>query len=116
MLLGSSIAIVLCALFGYRAYLVHELQKPLLLKISSKSSPEFRNVQYFGDWTVSGGGLCGEVFVPSVRGTGGGFERFIVKKGVYLENESLRSQFLEAGIRGCAPHESWEAKWWWLQY
>lgn len=113
----GALAIAAFILAGYRVHLVHELRKPLLVELGQPRAVQFRNEIYLGNWSVSGGTLCGEVALPGAKGSGGGYQWFSVAHGVFVENESLRKQFNEAGIKRC----NFEGRpagtpWWWLHW
>ncbi len=111
------LVLVATAITGYRVHLIHELREPLLAKLGQPQAAQFRNEIYFGDWTVAGGTLCGEVAAHGVKGTGGGFQWFSVANGVFVEDASLRRQFDEAGINRCnADGRPANTPWCWLHW
>jgi len=89
----------------------------LLAELGQPQTIQFRNEVYFGNWTVSGGRLCGEVALPGLKGTDSGYQWFSVADGVFIENESLRRQFNEAGIERCqSDGRPAGTPWWWLNW
>ncbi|MFN9471403.1 hypothetical protein [Acidovorax sp.] len=101
----------------YRTLLVRELRAQVLAQLNNPPSVEFRNEVYLGNWTVSGGTLCGQVDVPGHEGGTEGFQWFSVAKGVFIENENLRRQFDAAGIKRCSRDgKPPGTPWWWMYW
>ena len=65
--------------FGWRAYLVHELRKPVLERLNDPDSAKFRNEWLlFGwnSWRVESNILCGEVNAKNRMGGYVGYVKF----------------------------------------
>lgn len=101
----------------YRALLVRELREQVLARLDSPAKAEFRSEVYLGNWTASGGTLCGQVNVSEHKGGTEGFQWFSVADGVFIENENLRRQFDAAGIKRCRDDgKPPGTPWWWMYW
>lgn len=117
LLFAFTIVLAISAIAGYRVHLVSQLREPMLAKLNYPEAPEFRNEIYLGDWTVTGGTLCGQVSASSLRAKTEGFQWFSVADGVFIETEDLRRQFDAAGIRRCAKDgKPPGTPWWWMYW
>ena len=113
----SVLVAILATVAGVRAHLVHELRKPLLAQLGQPERVQFRNETYLGNCTAAGVTLCGEIGVLGAKHSDGGYQWFSVANGVFIENESLRRQFNEAGIKRChSDSKPAGAPWWWLHW
>lgn len=113
-----AVALMAVAGFGlaamYRTYLVSELRKPVLASLGNPKSPVFKNELYVGNWTTEGI-LCGQVEAgPRTKG----FQWYAVANGkVFIENEDIRRQLDDAGIRRCTESAAAnDVPWWWLEW
>ena len=100
----AALAIVgVCAVgvFGWRAYLVHELRKPVLQRLSDPDSAQFRNerlVTGWSGWQVESSILCGEVNAKNRMGGYVGYVKFSSVAGghdVDIANDDIGSKMVE---------------------
>lgn len=104
---------------GYRAYLIHEMRKPILAMMVDPGSAQFRAERYFGDWTGRNGILCGQVNAKNKMGGYVGYRWFTstsVRGSVEDEDDRIRND--AAGRPRCdfGGLMSDHASWWWLRY
>ena len=79
------IAVIVAGVFGWRAYLVHELRKPVLAELNDPDSAKFRNEWIASGWTVwfvKGSILCGEVNAKNRMGGYVGYVKFSTLDGM----------------------------------
>ena len=83
-IVGVSVA----GVFGWRAYLVHELRKPVLAELNDPDSAKFRNERLlFGwsAWRVKSNILCGEINAKNRMGGYVGYVKFQSTAGMYVD-------------------------------
>lgn len=116
---GSMVVVLVLAAFGYRAFLIHEMRKPILATMADPDSAQFRDERYFGDWTGRNGILCGQVNAKNRMGGYVGYRWFTStsERGA-LESEDMRLRFDAAGKKRCEYGAAMDdiAKWWWLRF
>lgn len=113
------LAVLVGAVFGYRAFLIHEMRKPILAQMVDPDSAQFRDERYFGDWTGRNGILCGQVNAKNKMGGYVGFRWFTsTSEQGKVEDEAMRAVFDAAGRKRCEYGEMMNdhASWWWLRY
>ena len=116
LLISFSIAMTLLAVTGYRTLLVHELREPVLTRLGDPKSVDFKGEVYLGNWTAAGGTLCGEVSAADAGKRTEGYQWFAAADGVFIENNDLRRQFDQAGIKRCTGDRPPNTPWWWLHW
>lgn len=82
------VGVIVAGVFGWRAYLFHELRKPVLERLTDPDSALFRNERLlFGwsEWTVMGNILCGEVNAKNKMGGYGGYVKFASNAGMNVD-------------------------------
>ena len=110
------ISLMLVAATAYRNfYLVPRLKEPVLAMLKDPDSAEFRHVRYYGDWTISGGNLCGEVNARNAMGGYAGYAKFYASSAwATVEDESLP---MNAGyIETDCLAASHSGQFWWLRW
>lgn len=109
------IASVATGAAGYRQYLVSELRKPVLAQLSDPDSAVFKDEKYVGNWTVSGGYLCGRVNAKNKMGGYVGYRWFDGDAtDAIIETEFVQEVFDKKGVDRCGDDLSKGAPWWWL--
>lgn len=104
---------LLLAAWGYRAYLISELRKPVLAKLNDPTSAQFQNEVYFGNWTVKGGNLCGQVNAKNRMGGYVGYHWFqSFDGGASIEDDELKEVFDEGKLDRCAVDKRGKPFWW----
>lgn len=73
------VGVIVAGVFGWRAYLVHELRKPVLAKLNDPDSAKFRNEALSLGWTVRSALLCGEV---NAKNRMGGYVGYVPYKSL----------------------------------
>lgn len=106
--------LVVLALIGaalsYRQFvLVPPLKDRVLKLLKDPASAQFRDLHYYGDWTVSSGLLCGEVNAKNAIGGYVGFRSFTAdaKQGT-IERDTKLSEY--------CGHLKLDAPWWWIRW
>ena len=82
------VGVIVAGVFGWRAYLVHELRKPVLAELNDPDSAKFRNERLlFGwsAWTVKSNILCGEVNAKNRMGGYVGYVKFKATAGMHAD-------------------------------
>ncbi|WP_159917874.1 hypothetical protein [Pantoea sp. 18069] len=80
------VVLIVAGVFAWRAYLVHELRKPVRAELNDPDSALFRNERLlFGwsEWTVKGNVLCGEVNAKNKMGGYVGYAKFSSVAGLH---------------------------------
>lgn len=80
------VGLIVASVFGWRAYLVHELRKPVLAQLSDPDSAIFRNeyLPYgWSEWRVAGNILCGEINAKNKMGGYVGYRKFSSNSGFH---------------------------------
>jgi hypothetical protein len=109
--LAAGAAILVGALV-YRAYLVHELRKPVLAKLTDPDSALFQNERFIGPWMPSDGVLCGEVNAKNRMGGYVGYSRFVSTPRL-ASVDTDGNRFTSAN---CDPSKMPAVPWWWLRW
>lgn len=81
--------------FAYRTYVVNELRKPVLAKLSDPDSAKFRGETLHGDWTVNGSFICGEV---NAKNRMGGYVGYVPFWAAFGEHADVGSDELMADV------------------
>lgn len=101
--------------FGYRHHLVGELRKPVLAQLSDPGSALFADERYVGNWTVSGGYLCGRINAKNKMGGYVGYRWFESNPYITdIESDVMRDVLDKSGTKRCDEDTSKGAPWWWL--
>ena len=82
------VGVIVAGAFGWRAYLVHELRKPVLAELNDPDSAKFRNERLlsgWSEWTVKGSVLCGEVNAKNRMGGYAGYVKFSSFAGIHAD-------------------------------
>ena len=82
------VGVIIAGAFAWRAYLMHELRKPILERLNDPDSAQFRNEWLlFGwsEWSVKGNILCGEVNAKNRMGGYAGYVKFRSIGGVLTD-------------------------------
>ena len=106
------LAFIAVAAFGYRAYLISELRKPMLSELNDPGSAEFRSEVLLSPWAVSGSILCGEVNAKNRMGGYAGFSEFYVDT---MGGEPIVEIGSEPAKRWCDMGDG-NVPWWWLRW
>lgn len=111
----SVLCVLAAATVGYRHYLITELRRPILAELSDPDSALFRDERYIGNWTVSGGLLCGEVNAKNRMGGYTGYRSF----STFYEFVTLHPDDVSAKVGKKTSTECEEVlatgnPWWWL--
>jgi hypothetical protein len=98
------------AFLAYRQFvLLPPLKAQVLRQLTDPDSAQWRDLHYYGDWTPSGGLLCGEVNAKNAMGGYAGYRTFIVDtKQVKVDNDTSFSKYC-GELRAGAP-------WWWIRW
>ena len=100
------------AAFGARAWLIHELRKPILAQLNDPDSAQFRAERVYGNWTPAGSALCGEVNAKNAMGGYVGYAPFEagVAQGSIERPEDL--------LKACEfePDAKAQSAWWHLRW
>ena len=101
---------------GWRFYLVNELKKPVLAKLSDPDSAQFQNLTYIGNWTVAGGVLCGQVNAKNKMGGYVGYQWFdAYSGGAMVEDDLVKKIYDDASLKRCDFSEDktpfWHLRW-----
>lgn len=87
------VGVIVAGVFGWRAYLVHELRKPVLAELNDPDSAKFRNewlASGWSVWSVKHGILCGEVNAKNRMGGYVGYVKFSTLDGMAdIANDDL---------------------------
>lgn len=111
------LVVLAVAVLGYRAYLIHEMRKPILAMMGDPDSAKFRSERYFGDWTGRNGILCGEVNAKNRMGGYVGYQWFkSTSERGQVEPDYEKVQNDTAGRDRCDFGGLEIAKWWWLRF
>lgn len=108
------LAVALAAgVYGYRAYLISELRKPLLAQLFDPDSAQFRNEVLYSNWTTDGSAMCGEVNAKNQAGGYVGFQPFqvVAGGGAEIESNEVLSKYRHLIGRQKCPFEE-DARWW----
>ena len=115
--LGVAVGCILlvAVVFGWRAYLIQELRKPVLAQLSDPEAAQFKDERLFGDWTLQGGALCGSVNAKNRLGGYVGFRAFKAFPGLAeVETEFSESFKRDAGLSLCGFERV--APWWHMRW
>lgn len=106
------LVLLMAGLWGYRAYLVHELRKPVLAELSDPDSAQFRGEKVIGPWTVDGSTLCGELNAKNRMGGYVGYAKFYSAYG-----GEIRDVGDKIGTHDifCEQFKD-DLPWWWLRW
>lgn len=103
-------AVLVAGVFGYRAYLIGELRKPVLEKLNDPDSAVFRSEELVGPWALSKMVLCGEVNAKNRMGGYIGYRQFTSEVGdMFIFDDPLPKD-------GCGFSGGTLVKWWWLRW
>lgn len=109
------VVFVVAAVFGWRAYLIQELKKPVLAELSDPVSAQFKDERLFSNWTLQGSALCGSVNAKNKFGGYIGFRAFRAFPGLaeieteFSESFKRSSGLSVCGFDGVAPW--WHIRW-----
>lgn len=112
------VALLVAGVFAYRAYLLHEMRKPVLAQLADPESAQFRNERLFSDWSVSGSAMCGEVNAKNRMGGYTGFKTFNALPGTAVIEADLEKEArlkFGGGHDPCAFAQS-PNPWWHLTF
>lgn len=103
-------------IIGWRFYLVSELKKPVLAKLSDPDSAQFQNLKYVGNWTVQGGVLCGQVNAKNRMGGYVGYQWFDADaKSAIVEDDVVKKIYDDASLKRCDFSED-KLPFWYLRW
>ena len=98
--------------FAWRGYLIHELRNPVLEQLTDPQSAIFRSEVYAGDWTVSGGILCGQVNAKNRMGGYVGYKWFhSFNQHASVESDSMKESFDLQKVKRC-DFSGDKVSWW----
>jgi hypothetical protein len=103
------LAVLVAGVFGYRAYLISELRKPVLAELNDPDSAVFRREEVVGPWALSKTVLCGEVNAKNRMGGFVGYRQFSATS----DDAIVFDAALDSG--GCGFEDDDTVKWWWLR-
>lgn len=98
------VGVMAAGVFGWRAYVVHELRKPVLAELNDPDSAKFRDEWLASGWTewfVKGSILCGEVNAKNRMGGYVGYTPFKAIAGLHADigNNDLKLGLIQDTCR-----------------
>lgn len=98
------------AFLAYRQFvLLPPLKAQVLRQLTDPDSAQWRDLHYYGDWTPSGGLLCGEVNAKNAMGGYAGYRSFSADaKSANILNSTMLTEY-------CGELKT-DAPWWWIRW
>lgn len=98
------VVLIVAGVFAWRAYLVHELRKPVLAQLNDPDSALFRDewlLSGWSEWRVLGSVLCGEVNTKNKMGGYVGYAKFSSVSGLHanIGINDFELGFVSSGCR-----------------
>jgi hypothetical protein len=110
---AAVLAGVMAATYSYRAYLIHELRKPVLAKLSDPDSAQFKDEHYFGNWTTKDAILCGRINAKNMMGGYVGYRPFAAFETTAFIGDG---DILDESTEAMCEVQGNPRPWWWLRF